>query len=122
MRDDRGFTLIEVLVIVVLIGVLSALAISQYAAFRSRSYDSKVTAAVRGAATGEEAYYADNLTYAADVHTFKSVPDDVHIVVSAGNSGDLGSSFRIIGTHPGTQKSAIWISDPAPGEPNLIVN
>ena len=123
MRNARGFTLIEVLVVIVLIGVLSGLAISQYATFRSRSFDSKVTAAVRGAATGEDAYYAQYQAYAADARTLKSAPtDEVHLVISAGNSGDLGTSFRIVGTHPGTQKSATWISDPVPGEPHLIVN
>ena len=123
MRNDRGFTLIEVLVVIVLIGVLSGLAIAQYARFRAKSFDSKVAAAVRGAATGEEAYYAEHLAYAADVTTLKNVPiDDVHLVISAGNTGTLGSSFRVVGTHPAAQKSFTWVSDPAPGEPNLIVN
>ena len=121
MRNARGFTLIEVLVVIVLIGVLSGLAISQYATFRARSFDSKVTAAVRGAATGEEAYYAENQAYVADARTLRA-SDDVHLAITAGNSGNLGTSFRIVGTHPGTQKTATWISDPAPGEPHLIVN
>lgn len=123
MRNDRGFTLIEVLVVIVVIGVLSGLAIAQYARFRAKSYDSKVAAAVRGAATGEEAYYAEHLAYAPDVTTLQDIPaDDVHLVVTAGNSGTLGSSFRIIGTHPAAQKSFTWVSDPAPGEPNLLEN
>ena len=123
MRNDRGFTLIEVLVVIVLIGVLSGLAITQYARFRASSYDSKVAAAVRGAATGEEAYYAEHLAYAPDVTTLRTVPsDDVHLVITAGNTGNLTSSFRIVGTHPGAQKTATWVSDPAPGEPNLIVD
>jgi type IV pilus assembly protein PilA len=123
MRDQRGFTLIEVLVVIVLVGVLSGLAISQYASFRSRGYDSKVVAAVRGVATGEEAYYADNRVYAADIDELKTtVTGDVVITISAGNSGDLNSSFRIVGTHPGAGRAFIWLSDPAPGEPNLIAN
>ena len=123
MRNDRGFTLIEVLVVIVLIGVLSGLAIAQYARFRTSSYDSKVAAAVRGAATGEEAYYAEHLAYAADIATLESIPsDDVQLIITAGNTGTLGSSFRIVGTHPSAQKTVTWVSDPSPGEPNLIVN
>jgi prepilin-type N-terminal cleavage/methylation domain-containing protein len=123
MRDDRGFTLIEVLVIVVVIGVLSGLAISQYAIFRASSFDSKVTAAVRGAATGEEAYYAQFQSYAPDLATLRNVPSgDVQLMITAGNSGSLGNSFRIVGTHPAAHKTAVWISDPLPGQPNLIVN
>ncbi len=123
MRTDRGFTLIEVLVVIVLIGVLSGLAITQYARFRASSYDSKVASAVRGAATGEEAYYAEHLAYAPDVATLQSIPsDDVRLVITAGNTGNLASSFRIVGTHPGAAKSYTWVSDPVPGEPNLLAN
>src|SRR5690348_616110 len=66
MRDHRGFTLIEVLVVIVLVGVLAGIAIAQYASFRARGYDSKVAAAVRGVATSEEAYYAENRVYASN--------------------------------------------------------
>ena len=121
MRDHRGFTLIEVLVVIVLIGVLAGIAIAQYASFRSRGYDSKVAAAVRGIATGEEAYYAENRVYAADVDDIHGmVAGDVAIAILPGNSGNLNSSFRVVGTHPGTTRRFIWLSDPGPGQANLI--
>jgi prepilin-type N-terminal cleavage/methylation domain-containing protein len=119
MRDHRGFTLIEVLVVIVLIGVLGGIAIAQYASFRSRGYDSKVAAAVRGVATSEEAYYAQNRVYASDVDDIKMAVGDVAIAILPGNSGNLNSSFRVVGTHPGTTRRFTWWSDPAPGEPNL---
>jgi type IV pilus assembly protein PilA len=121
MRDHRGFTLIEVLVVVVLIGVLAGIAIAQYASFRARGYDSKVAAAVRGIATGEEAYYAENRVYAADVDDIRGmVIGDVAIAILPGNSGNLNSSFRVVGTHPGTTRRFTWLSDPGPGASNLI--
>ena len=64
MRDQRGFSLIEVLVVIVMIGVLAGIAISQYASYRARSFDGRVAAAIRGVATSEEAYYAENHEYA----------------------------------------------------------
>jgi prepilin-type N-terminal cleavage/methylation domain-containing protein len=123
MRNHRGFTLIEVLLIIVLIGVLSGIAISQYATFRARGFESKVAAAVRGVATGEEAYYAENRIYAATVDDLRNMAvSDVVITIDAGNSGTLGSSFRVVGSHPGTPRSFTWVSDPLPGEPNLVVS
>ena len=50
------------------------------------------------------------------------VLDDVSVTVTAGNSGDLGSSFRVQGTHPSAAHDVEWISDPAPGDPNLTMS
>ncbi len=123
MRDHRGFTLIEVLVVIALVGVLSGIAITQYARFRARAFDSKVAATVRGVATGEEAFYAENRIYTGSVKQLAGMPTgDVSIVITAGNTGTLDSSFRVIGTHPGTTRSFEWLSDPTPGSPNLIEN
>ena len=121
MRNHRGFTLLEVLVAVVLIGVLSGIAITQYAEYRQRGFDSQVASVVRGVATGEEAYYAEHLIYAGDVDTLDGmVLGGVHITISAGNSGNIGTSFRLVGTHPEAKRTYTWISDPLPGAPNLI--
>jgi len=123
MRDHRGFTLIEVLVVTVLVGVLAGLAIAQYASYRSRGFDSKVAAAVRGVATSEEAYYAAHLNYAGTVAQLGTMAiGDVAITIAPGNTGSLDSSFSVLGTHRATTRSFSWISDPLPGQPNLIEN
>jgi prepilin-type N-terminal cleavage/methylation domain-containing protein len=121
MRNNRGFSLIEVLVIIVLVGVLSGIAIAQYASFRSRGVDSKIAAVVRGVATSEEAFYAANRFYTANVSDLNGLSiGDVTIAVSPGNSGSLATSFRVAGSHAGTARTFTWLSDPLPGEPNLI--
>lgn len=121
MRDQRGFSLIEVLVVIVMIGVLAGGAISQYAGYRARSFDGKIAAAIRGVATSEEAYYAENREYADEVDSLGNIaPGDVAIAITPGNSGDLGTSFKIVGTHPSATRTYTWVSDPDPGEPNLI--
>src|SRR5262245_13882127 len=121
MRDHRGFTLIEVLVVIVLVGVLAGIAIAQYASFRARGFDSKVAAAVRGVATGEEAYYAAHRFYAPGLRDLQSmVVGDVSIVITPGNTGSLGTSFRVVGMHRDATRSYTWVSDPEPGEPNFV--
>jgi type IV pilus assembly protein PilA len=123
LHEHHGFTLIEVLVVIVIVGVLAGISISQYASFRARAFDSKVAAAVRGVATSEEAFYAENRVYAASVNTLRNMaPGDVNIAISPGNTGNLNSSFRIVGTHPGATRTYTWVSDPIPGEPNLLEN
>ena len=122
-RNNRGFTLLELLVVTSIIGILASLAIPQYSSLRARGFDSKVEAAVRHVATGEEAYFASHRVYTANVSDLDGmVLADVIITVTAGNSGDLSTSFRIHGSHLNAAHDYDWVSDPAPGDPNFIVS
>jgi prepilin-type N-terminal cleavage/methylation domain-containing protein len=64
-KDEKGFTLIELMIVIAIIGILAAIAIPQFSAYRTRSYNSASQADLRNAATAQEAYYVDNQTYAA---------------------------------------------------------
>jgi len=63
MRKNEGFTLIELMIVIAIIGILAAIAIPQFSAYRIRSYNSAADADLRNAATAQEAYYVDKQTY-----------------------------------------------------------
>jgi prepilin-type N-terminal cleavage/methylation domain-containing protein len=123
-RTDRGFTLLELLVVVSIVGILASIAIPQYASYRARAFDSIVEAQVRHVATGQEAHFASHAQYTTDVADLEGmvVEDDVAIVITAGNSGDIVSSFKIHGSHAQASHEYDWVSDPLPGEPNFIIS
>jgi len=66
-KDEKGFTLIELKIVIAIIGILAAIAIPQFSAYRTRSYNSAAQADLRNAATAQEAYYVDNQTYQGTV-------------------------------------------------------
>jgi type IV pilus assembly protein PilA len=66
MRKNEGFTLIELMIVIAIIGILAAIAIPQFSAYRTRSYNSAAEADLRNAATAQEAYYVDNQSYMAN--------------------------------------------------------
>lgn len=62
-RSEKGFTLIELLVVVAIIAILAAIAIPQFAAYRTRSYNAAAESDLRNFKTDMEAYYADFQQY-----------------------------------------------------------
>ena len=61
---EGGFTLVELLVVVTILGILLAVAVPSYVAFRSRANNSAAQANVRAAVPSIEAYFAEHGTYA----------------------------------------------------------
>jgi len=110
-------------VVTSIIGILASIAIPQYASYRARGFDAIVEAQVRHVATGEEAYFAGNSTYVDDIDALDGMvlEDGIVITITAGNSGDLASSFKIHGSHPQAAHEYDWVSDPTPGEPNFVI-
>ena len=59
----RGFTLVELLITVALLGVLATIAFAQFAAYRQKGYNSAAVSDLKNAKTVLEAYYANNQFY-----------------------------------------------------------
>ena len=60
---ENGFSLIEVLVVILLIGILAAIAIPAFLGQRGKSQDTEAKSAVRVAASAAKAYVTQNKDY-----------------------------------------------------------
>ena len=85
MKGTKGFTLIELLIVVVIIGILAAIAIPKFANTKEKAYIAGMKADLRNLVTAQEAYFADNVTYA-------SVLSNLNYNVSAGNTVAISSA------------------------------
>lgn len=62
--NEKGFTLIELMIVIAIIGILAAIAIPNFVSYRQRSYNSAAQSDLKNAMTTQEAYFVDNETYA----------------------------------------------------------
>jgi len=58
-RIQKGFTLIELMIVVAIIGILAAIAIPQFTKYRERAFNSAALADARNLKTDLEGYYAE---------------------------------------------------------------
>jgi type IV pilus assembly protein PilA len=98
-EGQRGFSLIEILVVILIIGVLAAIALPAFVGQRSKGQDSSAKSAARNLVSAIESFYATNKTYvgaASDDDITKS-----GVFGSGDGEADIASSsatgFRIIG-------------------------
>ncbi len=113
MKDQKGFTLIELMIVIAIIGILAAIAIPQFGAYRRRGYNSSVKADLKNLATTQEAYFTDNYAYTQTATRLASATYG-NFVTSDGVKlyivGADANNFTAVGYHAGGDSTYTIIS------------
>ena len=116
-KGHAGFTLVELMVVISIIGVLAAIALPTFTGRQGKAFDARVRQDARNAATGEEAYYIDTLSYfSGDCSLLPGVNVSPGVACTATSTA---TGFEIATSHPRATVSCTYAST---GAPNLDCN
>jgi type IV pilus assembly protein PilA len=93
MLNRKGFTLIELMIVVAIIGILAAIAIPNFIAMQLRAKRSELPTNVDGIRTAEKAYHHEWDAFTAAGSTPASIPGRVQVQFSGGGL----TSFQNLG-------------------------
>jgi type IV pilus assembly protein PilA len=97
-----GFTLVELLVIVAIIGILASVALAQYAVYKQKGLDSQMESSLQAGRHAMEAYFVDHDTYAT--------ADETTLHDTYGFRYTPGVSFRILAKTQLTYQLQVCVS------------
>ena len=95
IRDQRGFTLIEIIMVIVLLGIIAAIAIPKYIDLRTEAADATASGIVGAIVSSASIGYADLVTHNSGT-TFPNF--------SVLNTGYLQAQNIILTTEPGSDQ------------------
>jgi len=90
---EAGFTLIELMVVVLIIAILIAIAIPTFLGARARAQDRAAQSSLRNALTAEKTYYTDNQAYVATAGApeLKAIEPSLTFDAAANTAPTVGS-------------------------------
>lgn len=110
-----GFTIIELMITVVLVGLLSALAVPRLGNVKENGYVTAMQSDLRNLAQSQESYFYDNAVYTPDLGVLNAIGYQVTSTVSVTIVEATASGWSASASHTTTNKQCgVFVGTAAP--------
>jgi prepilin-type N-terminal cleavage/methylation domain-containing protein len=121
MYRRKGFTFVELLVVMVLIGALSSMAVPRFREYKARAYIATMQSDLGNLKIAQEAYWAEHQKYATDTTSLElRISADVAIAITSQN---ILGGYTAVAKHanvPGQQCQTSIGPEAAPREQGAV--
>ncbi len=112
MQRSKGFILIELMIVIVITGILAAIAVNELIAYRERTFVTSMESDLQVLRNSEEAYHTQNMIYTANINDLNgfgftgfSTGDSAVITLNA------NGTYKVVVSSNKTSKTVTFDSD-----------
>jgi type IV pilus assembly protein PilA len=108
-EDDEGFTLIELMVVVLIIAILIAIAIPTFLGARQRAQDRAAQSNVRNAFTAEKTFYTDGQAYTGTAASVAAIEPSLTYTTAAASLAATGNLVYVAASTTTTANDTVTL-------------
>jgi type IV pilus assembly protein PilA len=120
VMSRRGFTLIEMLIVVVIIGLLAVIAIPKLSNTKEKAYVGTMKSDLRNLATAEEAYFYDSAKYTTNLTLLSNFAPSTGVNLTVAQATVSGWSATTTSTWAPGRTCAVFAGSATPVAPATV--